>query len=441
MNRPARFAITDPLTAFGVTWFGQLISLLGSGLTSFAVGVEVYQRSGSITKFSLLSAVFYAPALLISPLAGAIVDRWNRRHVMLAADLGSGLSSCFIWALLAAGEKGLIAIQIWHLCVPFVMAAAFDAIRWPAYSAATTQLVPKQHLGRANGLVELANALVQVARPVLGGFLMTRIGLRGVVLIDLASFVCAVTSLCFVRFPPAPRADEGAAERPSLWQEAAAGVRHLRGDVGLVRLLAFGATANFVVNVVIVLITPLVLSFTDVPTLGAVLSVAGLGMLAGGVLMSVWGGPRRRIVGVFGFQTLGGCALLAAGLPPSTPLVMAGAAAFLFAYSPALGCLQSIWQSKVSPGLQGRVFALRRMVGQAMPPLAALVAGPLADKFFEPWMAPGGALADSVGRVLGTGPGRGIGLLFLVLAGVMFANIALAWSSPSVRNIETPEVA
>ncbi len=177
-------------------------------------------------------------------------------------------------------------------------------------------------------------------------------------------------------------------------------------------------------------------SFADPATLGWVVSFSGVGMLAGGVAMGVWGGPRRRILGVLGFQLLSGVALFAAALP-ATPGMLAGAAfVFMFAMPVMVGSAQAIWQVKVPAGVQGRVFAVRRMVSLSAPPVAALLAGPLADGVFEPAMASSGALADSVGRVLGTGPGRGIALLFVVLGILAALNVLLAWLSPRIRNVE-----
>jgi MFS transporter, DHA3 family, macrolide efflux protein len=429
-----RFVVADPLPAFAVTWSGQLLSLLGSGLTNFALGLEVYQRSQSIMQFALVNFFFFAPALVLLPFAGALVDRWDRRRAMLIADLGAGMSSLFIFLLIAAGEHGIWPLQVWHFYLPFASAAVFDALRWPAYQSAITLLVPKRHLGRANGLVELSNALVLVVRPLLGGLLVLQIGLRGVVLIDLTTFLIAVGSLLLVRFPPAPPVERD--DKRSLLREAAAGWAYVRSRPGLLGLLAFSAAVALVLGFVTVLITPLILSFTDVSSLGVILSVAGVGMLVGGLLASTIGPPRRRMRGVVGFQLLAGLSLLAAGLPPTGGLVMGAAALFLFSVPLTFASTQTIWQSKVPPGLQGRVFALRRMVTLAAPPLAALLCGPLAEEVFEPLMAPGGALAGTVGQAIGTGTGRGIALLFMVLGGLTLINAALAWLSPRVRLVE-----
>jgi MFS transporter, DHA3 family, macrolide efflux protein len=245
-----------------------------------------------------------------------------------------------------------------------------------------------------------------------------------------------VLSLLLVRFPQPPPIEADSTSKRSLWREMTYGWNFIRARPGLRGLMVFAMVGNLILGLVTVLITPLILSFADVSTLGIILSISGLGMLVGGVVMSVWGGPRRRITGLIGFNMLSGLALLVAGLPPSTLIVTLGASLFLFTTPIMMSCAQTIWQTKVAPGLQGRVFAVRRMVSLSAPPVATLLAGPLADRLFEPWMAPGGALAGSVGRVIGTGPGRGIGFLFVVLGGVTLGNALVLWLSPRVRLVE-----
>src|SRR6185437_4485950 len=191
-----------------------------------------------------------------------------------------------------------------------------------------------------------------------------------------------------------------------------------------------------VLGLVWVLVTPLVLSVASVSALGVTFSVAGAGMLDDGIAMSVWGGPRRRMTGVLGFLLAAGLLLFMGALPPSAPLVAIGCAAFLFCVPAIESPAGAIWQSKVAPALQGRVFAARRMITLSAWALSNLVAGPLADRWFEPWLAPGGALAGTAGRVVGTGTGRGIGFLFSVTGAVVVAGVVAAYFTPSLRNVE-----
>jgi len=420
------------LLVFGLVWFGQLVSLVGSSLTSFALGVTILQSTGSTTRFSLLSFFVFAPIFALSPFAGAFVDRRDRRLVMLFSDLGGGIGSLLIWLLYTAGQTGRWHVETWYFYVPVALGSAAGAFRWPAYQASTTLLVPKQHLGRANGLIDLALGAGQVAAPVMAGALVGRIGLQGILILDLGSFLFCVVLLLWVRFPPHQRVGD----RKSLLRDVAYGWSYIRSRPGLFWLMFFLASVNLVMSLVAVLITPLVLSFSTVTSLGLVLSLGGAGMLSGGVLMGIWGGGHRRMRTVVAFQFLGGLVLLLGGAPPTVGLIAVAASVFLFTIPFSTSTVQTIWQRKVPPGLQGRVFAVRRMVVLSAAPLATLLAGPLADRLFEPWLAPGGPLAGSVGRLVGTGPGRGIGLIFALL-GLLFLGIAVAVRlSARVWNVE-----
>ncbi|HZI15925.1 MAG TPA: MFS transporter [Myxococcus sp.] len=428
--------VSHPPSVFGLTWLGQLISSLGSGLTNFAVMVHVYQRSESLTQYSLASFFYYLPMVLLAPVAGALVDRWDRRRVMLLADLGAASVVFLMWLLAKAGEAGPWQPRGWHFYLPLAACAAFSTFRALAYSATTSLLVSKQHLGRANGMIELALNLGHLIGPGAAGYLVLRLGLPGILLIDLVTFLFSALILLGVVFPRLDGDATGGTERASLWGEMTRGWAFIRERPGLRGLLQFVAVSNLFTGLVMVLITPLVLSFADTATLGWVVSFSGLGMLSGGLVMGAWGGPRRRVTGMLGFRLLCGSALFVAALPVDALLVAGAAFAFMFTIPVILGCSQAIWQSKVPSGLQGRVFAVRRMIALSAPPAAALLAGPLADGLFEPWMSPTGALASSAGQVLGTGPGRGIALLFVVLGVLSAVNVLVTWLSPHVRNVE-----
>jgi len=380
--------------------------LLGSGLTGFALGVWVYQRTGSATELSVILVCTKLPGIILSPLAGVLADRWDRRLVMLFSDLGAGASILGIAVLMLAGR-----LSVWHICVAMAINSACTAFRWPAYSAATTLLVPKKHFGRASGLVATADAIAQTVSPVVGAVLLVSIKVQGIFLIDFASFIFSTCTLLLVRFPKPLKTAEAAIVKGSLIREASYGWTYIWSRPGLLALLIFFAFTNFFSGFILVLTTPLVLSFASPSVLGTVLSVGGIGFLSGSLLMGAWGGPRRRINGVLGFQIIRALCFILAGAAPSGRLIAIAAFSLFFSNPFIDGCSQVIWQSKVPAEVQGRVFAARRMVAFSSIPLAYLCAGPLADYFFEPWLAVGGPLASSVGRVMGAGPGRGIGFL------------------------------
>jgi len=360
-----QLAITRKTRVFGTIWFGQLISILGSSLSSFALAVWAYQRTGAATQISLIYFFGALPNIVLAPLAGMLVDRWNRRWIMILGDTGAALGTLAILLLSTAGR-----LETWHI-YPF---AAFNSIcntfQIPAYIASTTLLVPKKHLGRASGMIQLGPAVARIIAPLSGGVLVMTIGIQGVLLIDLVTFLFAVLTLLIVRVPQ-PKfttADREEEEKGSLWLDVTYGWTYIKARPGLLNLLLFYAVTNFTEYMVIVLIDPLVLSFANASVLGIVASVAGCGMLLGALAASVWGGPKRRIVGLLSFTLLRGTLLFLGGLEPSAPLVAAAAFVFLFSAQIAGACSQAIWLSKVAPDVQGRVFALTHLIAGSTSP-------------------------------------------------------------------------
>lgn len=425
------FAFTSGMRTFLTVWCGQLASLFGSQLTGFGLGVWVYMETGSTIRFALISLASTVPSILISPIAGALIDRWDRRRAMMLADAGAGVSTAIIALLLLMGR-----LELWHIYLLVAVSSLFSAFQWPAYTAATTLLVPKEQYGRASGLIQMAQAATQIAGPVSAGVLMGVVGIRGILLIDFATFLIALGSLAAVRFPRPPESAEGGAARGSILKEAAFGWSYIRSRPGLLGLLLLFAVSNLAISLVEVLFTPLVLGIASAAVLGTLLSVGGLGMLAGTLVMSAWGGPKRKVYGVLVFGLVEGLVLLMGGLPFSLLVLGVAIGSYFFCYPLVVGCSQAIWQAKVAPDIQGRVFAIRRMISWSVIPLAYLTAGPLADGVLEPLMATGGPLAASVGSIIGTGPGRGIGLLYILLGSVKILFVLWAYLYRPVRTVD-----
>lgn len=423
--------IEQRMRTFILVWFGQMVSLIGSGLTSFALDIWIYQRTGSVTQFALAFLFSQVPPILVSPFAGALVDRWNRRYCMIISDCGSGLSIVVIALLLFTNR-----LEIWHVYIATAVSSIFNAFQWPAYSASITTLVPKQHLTRANGLVELGDALKMLLPPVLGGALLVTIKLQGVILIDFITFLFSMITLLSVKFPNIKNTSIEEAGKSSLFAEVAYGWNYITSRPGLLGLLIFFGACNFILAIVSVLLTPLVLSFTSPATLGIILFIDGIGMLIGTVVISTGKLPSRQIYSILGFQMLGGLCILVTGL--STSVALIAVAAFLFAFgSPIINCSsQIIWQRKVAPEVQGRVFAVERMIVSALQPIAYIIAGPLADRVFEPLMAANGKLAGSIGQIIGVGTGRGVGLLFMIMGAISILISIGAYQFPRLRLLE-----
>ena len=418
--------------AFMTVWVGQVISFIGSGLTSFALGVHVYQTTGSITCFALISLFAVLPGILLGPLAGTLIDRWDRRLVMIVSDVGAGLSSLAVFLILLTGR-----LELWQIYLSVFASGIFSALRGTALSAATTQLIPKEHYGRANGMLEIVYVGQVLISPLLAGALIGTLGLKGIILIDFATFLFALLTLLAIRIPrPAVTAD-GLAGKGSLVHEAAFGWKYITARSGLFGLMILFAVANFTTEMSVVLFTPLFLSFATPAALGTALSLAGVGYLAGGILMSVWGGGKRRINVMIVAMLVLGVFMGLIGLRTSIPFIIV--CIFMTAFcSPIINSAsQAIWQSKVAPDVQGRVFSIKRMIVLATPLIAYLLAGPLADKVFEPLLKGQGGLTGSIGRIIGVGPGRGIALMLISMGVILVLVTVVGYFYPHLRQVES----
>ncbi len=422
---------TTGMKRFGLIWVGQLVSLLGSGLTRFALGIWVLQRTDSVTQFVLITVIAGLPGILLAPLAGALVDRWDRRRVMIATDAGAALLTLTIALLLWQDS-----LAVWHIYLLAGAGSILGTFQWPAYIASITLLVPREQYGRVNGMLQFGEAGTTIAAPALAGLAMVTIDIWGVLLIDFVTFLVAVIALFLVRIPRPKESAAGREGRGSIFKEAGYGWTYIRQRPGLLGLLFYFAGINFVTSMCGIAILPMVLRLRSELAAGTVLSCIGVGMLLGSTYMTVTGGPKRKIHGVLGFGMLFSLFIFAAGLSPSV-LWIAIAVLLWHANIPIINsCSQAIWQSKVEPDVQGRVFAMRRMIAQFTVPLGDFSAGPLSDHVFEPLMAEGGPLASSIGQLIGTGPGRGIALMFLTFAILPLLTSVWGYLNPRVRNVE-----
>ena len=210
------------MRAFWIIWAGQVISLLGTSMTNFGLTIWAYEQTGEATSLALIGFFFVTPMVILSPTAGAIVDRSNRKLMMMVSDLAAGLTTILQLTLLLTGN-----LEIWHLYITAAVAGTFQTFQWPAFSAAMTLMLPKEQYGRANGLLELANAASGIFAPLMAGALLAVIGLAGIMVIDIITFAFAVGALLFVYIPQPERSEAGRKAEASLWQESLYGFRHI----------------------------------------------------------------------------------------------------------------------------------------------------------------------------------------------------------------------
>lgn len=412
-------------------WFGQVLSILGSSLTSFALSIWVYQRTNSTTQFALLLLSTTLPFILVSPVAGVFVDRWSRRWIMIISDFCAGLCTLSIAWLFVSGK-----LEVWNLCLVNAVSSSFSTFQGIAYPAAITLLVPKEQLSRASGMVESGSAVAGILSPLLATALLATIQLQGIVLLDFATLCFALVCLLVVQFPEVKTAQAKGVGVGSLLQEVTFGWNYLIERPGLVGLLILIASCNFLVSLDEALTTPLVLSFASVTTLGTISSIVSSGMLVGSLVMSIWGGLQRQINTIFISLFLVGLFYLVAGLRPSIALFTISEFLLFFLTPIINSTIQVIYQKKVAPELQGRVFAVRKAVVQATLPLGYVTAGPLADRIFEPLMASDGPLAGTIGQIIGVGPGRGIGLMFVIMGIFTMLLTFIGYLYPRLRLVE-----
>jgi MFS transporter, DHA3 family, macrolide efflux protein len=422
------------LRVLAMLWIGQAASLLGSGMTGFALGVRVYQQTGSVKSFALIQFLSLAPLALLSPLAGALTDRWDKRRTLIACDVIScTLPLALSWSL-RSGETPL-----WQIGLGVALISTSSAFQWPAFAGLLRSIVPVEYLSRAAGATELARGLAQVLAQVLAGIALLHWSIHVLLFVDSATYLLSALLLLSLRRHIRPSSPVDRRRHPrSLLQDIVAGWRYLRGRRELLMLMAFITFTSVSLGVVEICITPLVLSFATPAELGVVLSVGGCGMLAGGVLMSIWRGARRPLRLVLLVTLVQGLLLIVGGKIVNVTSIAVIALLYLFCTPVALVSNHSIWLRVVPFAMQGSVLGLRRAVESAAMPLAALIAGPLVEHVFEPMVGRGGWPVRVLGAVDGARPGHGIVVMYasLGVVTVIAATVAL-WKAHHLE----PEVA
>jgi MFS family permease len=422
------------MLGFTIVWVGQIVSILGTAISQFALTLWVYEATGKATPLALVGTFFVTPMVVLGPFVGVLVDRGNRKLMMMLSDLAAALTTAIVLFLYATGN-----LQVWHLYFTATISGIFQGFQWPAYSAAIAVMVPKEQYTRANGMLELAGNASHIFAPMVAGALIAPLGLTGLLILDLFSAAAAIGTLLFVHIPQPPRTEAGRDAAGGFWTEVAYGFRYIFARPSLLGLQTVFMVGNFFTGLCFSVFAPMLLGRTgnNEWIFGSVQTAGAVGGVIGGVVLSAWGGPKRRVHGVLlGWFCSGLLGVTVLGLGRSLLVWIVGM--FLIAFfSPFInGANQAIWQAKVPPDVQGRVFATRRLIAWLVSPITGLLAGPLADQVMEPGMAEGGGLTGLFSWVVGTGTGTGISLMF-VFCGLLAALTGLAgYSFPVVRNAE-----
>lgn len=427
------FNIPANLRPFITIWIGQFISILGSEITDFAITIWAWEITGKATPLSLILLFAKIPSIMAAIFAGVIVDRYNRKFLMFFGDTASCLSTVFLLVLSLTNN-----LEIWHLYITAAVNGLFGYFQDLAYSSSISLLIPKQHYTRAAVLNDYVSGFgANILAPALAGTLYYLIGLQGIMAIDLLTFIIAIYLLSLVKIPQ-PITDINSSENNNLWHNLTFGFRYIIQRKSLVMMIIFLIIFYGIDRVMSGIESPMILarSGNNTAIFASVHSATAIGGAIGGILLSVWGGFKRRIHGLLLGTILTFTSAIAFGLSSLPPLWLI-TTFFAALFWPIIGSSeQSIWLAKIPSEIQGRVFAARFLMTQ-IPVLIALgMTGILADRVFEPAMMPGGSLASLLGGLFGTGLGSGMAVQYTLFAilGVILGLSGYAFSQ--LRDIE-----
>ena len=423
------------MTGFALVWIGQIVSVVASGMTTFAMTIYMYEQTRSATAMAFVQVAYITHFLIMSPIAGVLVDRYNRKLMMMVSDIAGATATLALLVLYASGH-----LQYWHVYLVSAIAGVGTTFQWPAYSAAISLMLPKEQYGRANGMMSLIEAGPGVVSPFLAGALIPLIRIGGILAIDTATFWLAILALAVVFVPQPAAGAEGSRSGAGFLEQAAFGFKYIFARPSLLGLQLVFFFGNLFSGIGFAVLAPLVLARTaqDTVALGSVQSAASIGMVIGGVLMSAWGGFRKRVRGVLLGWIFSGATGVMFGLGHSLALWAPAMLLGGLAVPLVNGSNQAIWQAKVPPEVQGRVFSARRLIAWFTNPISPIIGGTLADYVLEPAMkAPGGPLARLFGPFFGVGPGTGMSVLFAVVS-VLALVVGLAgYFVPAIRQADT----
>jgi MFS transporter, DHA3 family, macrolide efflux protein len=363
---------------FFIIWTGQAFSLFGSQIVQFALVWYLTQKTGSATILATAALAAMLPQILLGPLAGAVVDRSSRRLVMILADSAIALVTVGLVILFATGR-----ILIWHVYLAMALRSLGTAFHAPAMSASTPLMVPERHLTRVSGLNQTLQGIMSMIAPPAGALLIAAVPTQGVLMIDVGTAALAVLPLLFIAIPQPAVKPQASKEKAGLLQDVREAFIYIRAWPGLMAILFMALIINFLLTPTGALMPLLITKYFGKGALefGLTDTAFGIGFIVGGLLLSVWGGFKRKVstslTGIIGI----GVGVLLVGLAPANafPLALAGMAFVGLTNPLANGPLSAIVQTVVRPDMQGRVMSLIMSAATAMTPLGLLIAGPLSD--------------------------------------------------------------
>lgn len=427
---------------FLLVWLGQTVSILGSSLTSFGFSVWLFEQLDAAMPFVITGILLGLPRMILSPVAGSLADRYNRKRIMIFSDTGAAMVSIFLLIMVISGRfsAGLIYLSAF-------LSAIFGAFQSPAYMAATSTMVPKEELVRFGGIQQFGNAAILLLTPILGAVLYGSIGLGGIIIFDLVTFILAVVVLLLIPIPQpelVTKTDEEDEKKSRLHVVASDfkfSWKYLVNRKGLLGLLLFSAGISFFVSLGGIVTSPLVLSFGDETNLSIIQFSAGIALLVSGFVISAWGGPKKnRVFWGFLAKFLEGVGVLIVGVSNKFYLLVIGMVFSTF-FDPISGSLiGAIWQMKIPHDIQGRIFSVRILIAQVNSVISMVLAGLLADYVFtDADMLGSGSATGFLSQLMGNAPGRQYALVYILSALGMCLLSLLAIANRKVRQVDALE--
>lgn len=418
---------------FLIVWAGQFISMIGIGLTAFSLGVYAFETTTTATAVALITLFTFVPNILLRPIGGVLADRYDRRLMMIIGDLGAALGLLFILLMILSNR-----IELWHIYVGVTISSIFSSLQAPAYRASATDLLDEKDFSKGSGLVQLAESAKFLFSPIIAGILLSITTIDIILIINMLTYVVAVIAVFVIRNKLKAANDEEA--RQPWYNEIVEGWNTIKNNRGVLLLIIIVSLATFYLGFLETLIGPMILSFANAKTLGMFQSISAIGMLVSSLLIGMFTLTKRySSMLVIGLVMAG---LAFALLGTSTNIYLLIAAGFLFLGSlPFVNTSADVLVRRNIPNeKQGRVWGIIGILSQIGFIIAYSTAGVLADKVFNPWLVEGGALAHSVGSLIGVGPGRGIAFLFII-AGLLVVVVALITSRiQSIKSLDDKTV-
>ena len=404
------------MKTFMVIWFGQFISMLGSALSAFGLGIWIFQKTGNAASFAMSAACTVLPALLFAPFAGSIADRKKRKAIILLTDSIDAFLKILIVTLLIFNK-----LELWMVYPLVFISGTLGTFQNPAFGASIPMLVPTDKLTRANGLLQFSSAIQNLLAPVIAGFLYPLIELKGLFIIDFVSFFFALASIAFIKIPqPSIEKTKDSLVLAAL-KDLKYAWKYLIQKEGLMQLIVFFAFLNFIANLSMILLGPLMMSVYNSQAYGNVQAGIGLAMLLGGLCSSLIPDTKNKIKRILLILSLCSIGPIISGTTLNRIIITGGFFIFMFPVPYVNTLLMSIFQIKIERNVLGRVGALMTAILAAITPIAYLCAGPLADYVFEPLM---------------NEKGRGIGLIFIISGILLIISCLLMRLNKTVTSIE-----